>query len=110
MAFDKPFRRKWGKWLWVAMKPESGSAVTVTTRTDRRGQCPRAVARASLMNYRNANYAHWSYSTNRRPRVQRVRVQFGPAAYEQVILESDSASETATILEVTGNLRSGRVT
>ncbi len=110
MAFDKPFRRKWGKWLWVAMKPESGSAVTVTTRTDRRGQCPRAVARASLMNYRNANYAHWSYSTNRQPRVQRVRVQFGPAAYEQVILESDSASETATILEVTGNLRSGRVT
>lgn len=109
MAFDKPFRRKWGKWLWVAMKPESGSAVTVTTRTDRRGQCPRAVVRALLMNYRNVNYAHWSYSTNRQPRVQRVRVQFGPAAYEQVILESSSASETATILEVTGNLRSGRV-
>ncbi len=110
MAFDKAFRRKWGRWLWVAMKPESGGAVTVTTRTDRRGQCPKAVARASLMNYRNVNYGHWSYSTNRQPRVQRVRLRFGPAAYEQVILESDSASETATILEVTGNLHTGRFT
>lgn len=108
MSFDKAHRRKWGKYLWVGLKPESGGAVWVTTRTDRRTHCPRAVARAGLASYGNANFSHWSYVTNRQPRVRRVKPFAGPGSFEQVVLETHSASETATVLSLEGTLRMGR--
>lgn len=108
MDMGRAQRRRWGRWLWVTMKPESGGAVTVSTRTDRRSRCPAGEVRASLANYRNANYAHWSFCTNRQPRVGRVRRRMGPAVYEQIVLESQSASETATVLALEGNLLLGR--
>lgn len=108
MSMDKAHRRKWGKYLWVGLKPESGAAVTVTTRTDVRTHCPVGVARASLMSYSNVNFEHWSYSTNRQPRVRRVKPWAGPGSFEQVILESRSASETATVLTLEGTVRLGR--
>ncbi len=108
MNMDKAHRRKWGKYLWVGLKPESGAAVTVTTRTDVRTACPAAVARASLMNYSNVNFGHWSYVTNRQPKVRRLKPWAGPGSFEQIILESCSASETATVLSLEGTVRMGR--
>ena len=108
MSMDKAHRRKWGKYLWVGLKPESGAAVTVTTRTDQRTSCPVAVARASLMSYTSVNFNHWSYVTNRRPKAKRVKPWSGPGSFEQVILESDSASGTATVLTLEGTVRLGR--
>lgn len=108
MSMDKAHRRKWGKYLWVGLKPESGAAVTVTTRTDVRTACPVGVARASLMSYSNANFNHWSYATNRQPKVKRLKPWGGPGSFEQVVLESCSASETATVLTLEGTARLGR--
>lgn len=108
MSMDKAHRRKWGKYLWVGLKPESGAAVTVTTRTDVRTACPVGVARASLMNYSNVNFNHWSYATNRQPRVTRLKPWGGPGSFEQVVLESCSSSETATVLTLEGTVRLGR--
>lgn len=107
MAFDQVTRRKYGKWLWVSMKPESGAAIQVTTRSDRQSGYPVATVRASLMSYKNANFGHWSYATNRRPKVRRVRLRLKKAAYEQILLQSLSASETATILALEGKIRYG---
>ena len=108
MSMEKAHRRKWGKYLWVGLKPESGAAVTVTTRTDARTACPAGVARASLMNYSNVNFGHWSYVTNRQPKVRRLKPWAGPGSFEQIILESCSASETATVLSLEGTVRLGR--
>ena len=107
MDMDRATRRKYGKWLWISMKPESGAAVTATTRSDRRSGYPAEVVRAGLMNYRNANFGHWSYATNRQPKVRRVRLRLKKAAYEQILLQSQSASETATILALEGKIRYG---
>lgn len=110
MSMDKAHRRKWGKYLWVGLKPESGGAVTVTTRTDVRTACPAGVARASLMSYSNVNFGHWSYVTNRQPKVKRLKPWAGPGSFEQIVLESRSASETATVLSLEGTVRTGRYT
>lgn len=107
LAFDRVTRGKYEKWLWVSMKPESGAAVEVTTRTDRRGDGPAAVARAGLMSYANASFVHWSYQTNRRPKARRVRLRVKKAAYAQLLLQSRSASETATVLALEGKIRYG---
>lgn len=108
MSMDKAHRRKWGKYLWVGLKPETGAAVTAATRTDVRTACPAAVARAPLMSYASVNFNHWSYATNRQPRVRRLKPWAGPGSFEQVILESRSANETATVLSLEGTVRLGR--
>lgn len=108
MSMEKAHRRKWGKYLWVGLKPEGGAAVTVTTRTDVRTACPVAMVRASLMSYPHVNFAHFSYLTNRQPRVKRVKPWGGPGSFAQVVLESNSASDTATVLTLEGTLRLGR--
>lgn len=108
MSMDKAHRRKWGKYLWVGLKPEGGAAVTVTTRTDVRTASPKAMARASLMSYGHINYSHWSYVTNHQPRVKRLKPWSGPGSFEQLVLESNSASGTATVLTLEGTVRMGR--
>ncbi len=108
MSMDKAHRRKWGKYLWVGLKPEGGAAVTVATRTDVRTASPKAMARASLMSYGHINYSHWSYVTNHQPRVKRLKPWSGPGSFEQLVLESNSASDTATVLTLEGTVRIGR--
>lgn len=108
MDFDRATRRKFGERLWIALKPESGAAVGVTTRSDRRGEYPEVMLRAALMSYKNASFRHWSYETNRQPRLRRARLRVKRAAYEQLLLRSRSASETATVLGLEGTIRYGR--
>lgn len=108
MAFDRGYQGKFHKWLWVSMKPESGGAVDVTTRTDRRSGYPVVSVRAGLASYRNADFAHWSYATCRQPKVVRVRLRVKKGGYEQILLESRSPGAAATILGLEGKIRYGR--
>lgn len=108
MDFDCGYRRKWGKYLWVTMKPESGSCVNVSTRTDHRNEGAGCSIRSPRMNYHHVNFQHWSYSTANQCRMKRVKPWNGNWSSGQILLKSHSASETATILALEGTIRKGR--
>lgn len=108
MDFDCGYRRKWGKYLWVTMKPESGSCVSVATRTDHRNERVGCSIRSPRMNYHHVNFQHWSYSTANQCRMKRVKPWSGNWSSGQILLKSHSASETATILALEGTIRKGR--
>lgn len=108
MDFDCGYRRKWGKYLWVSMMPESGSAITVSTRTDRRSRGPSRAVRTGRANYSHIHYGSWSYATLRQARVKRVKPWAGDWGYGQIELSSRSASQTATVLALEGTIRKGR--
>lgn len=105
MDFGRMETGKYQRWLWLTMKPESGAAVTVTTRSDKRSSYPVTTVRASLMSYRNASFRHWSYAVNRQPKVSRVRLRVKKARYQQLMLSSYSTGETATVLGLEGRVR-----
>lgn len=107
MDFDCGYRRKWGKYLWLSLKPESGSRIVVSTRSDL-GESAGAEVRSARMNYDHINLGHWSYSTDRKSRVKRVKPWAGSWGYGQIKLESNSASETATVTGLEGTVRKGR--
>lgn len=107
MDFDCGYRRKWGKLLWLKMKPESGGRVLVRTRSDL-GQSEGVEVRSTRMNYLHLNYGHFSYDTDHFSHIKRVEPWAGSWGYGQIQLESDSASETATILGLEGTVRKGR--
>lgn len=110
MDFDRDWALKYSPMLFVAIQPESGARIHVTVETNRRSDYPDKVVAASLSTFAHANFAHWSFRTNRKPQVRKVKMKVKKATFYKLIFQSCSASATATVLETDVSLRySGNV-
>lgn len=98
MSFEREWKRKYCTHIWVSVKPESQSRVTVTAQSDRKSDHARKVAACSLSTLGNVHFAHWSFGTNRKPQVQRIRLKVRKFTFCKLIFSSRSASATATVL------------
>ena len=111
MDFDADWRRKYSANIWVAIKPESQGRITVTAQSNRKSDYMRKVVASGLATFAHASFAHWSFGTNRKPQVERVRLKVKKFAFYKLILSSCSASATATVLgadfqiRYTGNVK-----
>lgn len=98
LSFGSECLTKYGGDAWIVLKPESGARLTLTVQTDRSSSLPDRTAASGLASYRNADYAHWAYGTNRKPKSVRLRLRTGPFAHCKLIFSSRSASAAATVL------------
>lgn len=105
MDFDRAWQMKYSPMLFVAIKPEDGARVTVTVETNRRSDYPEKVVSSSLATFSHVDFAHWSFGTNRKPQVRRVKMKVKKATFYKLIFKSISASATATVLETDIQLR-----
>ena len=111
MDFNADWKRKYSANIWVSVKPESNSRITVTAQSNRKSDYVDKVVAYNLSSLANANFAHWSFGTNRKPQVQRVRLKVKKFTFYKLIFESNSASATSTVLGVdfqvryTGNVK-----
>lgn len=109
--FSREWQRKFSTTIWVSIKPESNARVTVTAQSDRKSGYLETVVASSLATFTAANFAHWSFSTNRRAQVIRVRLKVKKFALYQLIFKNTSADATCTILSTdfrvayTGNVK-----
>ena len=107
MDFDKDWIEKYSPMIFVAVKPEDNARVYVTVKTNRRGEYPKKLVSANISSFRNVDFAHFSFITNRTPQVKRVKMKVKKATYYQLIFESVSTSATATIVGADIMLRYG---
>lgn len=105
MDFERDYQQKYSPLLYVTLKPETGGRVAVTVETNRRGDYPEKVVSAGLSNFTHADFQHWSFGTNRKPQVRRVKLKVKKAAFYKLLFKSCSASATATVLEADIALR-----
>lgn len=105
MDFDRDWKRKYSANIWVSIKPESQGRVTVTAQSDRKSEYVKKEAAAGLSTFTNADFAHWSFRANRKPRVQWVRLKVRKFTFYKLILSSCSASATATVLAADFRIR-----
>lgn len=98
LDFDRDWRRKYSTDIWVSIKPESQGCVTVTAQSNRRSEYVKKEVAAGLSTFTNVSFAHWSFRTNRKPQVQRVRLKVRKFTFYKLILSSCSASAAATVL------------
>lgn len=98
MDFDYDWRRKFISTLYIVMKPESNGRVSVTCQTDRKSSFAEKVISTSLATLSHVDFSHFSFGTNRKPKTKRVKLKAKKFAFYKLILESNSASSTATIL------------
>lgn len=105
MDFDRDWLLKYSPMIFVAMQPESGARVTVTVETNRRSDYPEKAVAYSLATFSHVNFGSFSFATNRKPQVQRVKMKVKKASYYRLIYKSNSASATATVLQTDVQLR-----
>ena len=105
MDFDKDWLLKYSPMVFVAIQPESGARINVTVETNRRSDYPDKVVAAGISSFTHVNFAHFSFRTNRKPQVRRVKLKVKKATFYKLIYKSCSASATATVLETDVKLR-----
>lgn len=105
MDFDKDWLLKYSPMIFVAMQPASNARITVTVETNRRSDYPSKVVAYNLATFLHVDFNHFSFATNRKPQVKKVKMKVKKATFYRLIFKSNSASATATVIETDIRLR-----
>ena len=105
MDFGRDWQLKYSPQIYVAVQPESNARILVTVESDRRSDYPEKVVASSLATFNHVDFSHFSFATNRKPKVQRVKMKVKKATFYKLIYKSKSASATATVLQTDIQLR-----
>ena len=98
MDLGSSWRLKFSPRLYVAIEPENNARITVLAESNRRSDYDGKTVVSSLANFLHVDFGHFSFATNRKPQVKRVKMKVKKAAYYKLIFKSRSASATATVL------------
>lgn len=105
MDCSRDWLLKYSPVLYVAMQPETGARVYVTAESDRRSDYPDKLVAHGVANYTHVDFRHFSFNTNRKPKVRKVRMKVKKATFYRLVFRMKSASATATIIETDVLLR-----
>lgn len=105
MDFDRDWVLKYSPQIFAAIQPESGARVLVTVESNRRGDYPEKLISAGLAGFHHVDFGHFSFGTNRKPQVRRVKLKVKKATFYKLVFKSVSASATVTLLETDVQLR-----
>lgn len=105
MDFKKEWQKKSSSTLFVVIKPESAARVQVTARSDMKANYITKVVAASLATLSKVNFARWSFNTNRRSQVERLKIKVKKFALYQLVFSSNATDERSTIESVDIRLR-----
>ena len=70
----------------------------VTVQTDRKSVYTEKVVASRLSTFDPANFAHWSFSVNRKPHMKKLKIKAKKFVFYKLIFKSDSSDSTATLL------------
>lgn len=98
ISFERDFMRKYSSMLWVGIKPEAHAEVSVTIQTDKKSTYTQKVVASSLMTFIPADFRRWSFSVNRKPHMERLKIKAKKFVFYKLIFETESTNTTATIL------------
>jgi hypothetical protein len=105
MDFSKDWVVKYSPMVFVAMKPESGARIEVTAESNRRSDYPSKLVSYGLATFSHVDFKHFSFGTNRKPQVKRVKMKVKKATFYKLVFKSNSASATATVLSADVQVR-----
>jgi len=97
MAFNADYRRKYSAMLWIGLVPLTNTELTVTVRTDRKNDFAKKLIVQDMASFAHADFASWSFKTQRTPKMQRLKLKAKKFTYYKLIFTNDSAKSTAEI-------------
>lgn len=96
--FDQDYMRKYSAMLWVGIKPETHGEVYVTVQTDRKSVYAEKLVASSLVSFSNADFRKWSFNTNRKPHMTRLKIKAKKFVFYKLIFHTESVNTTVTLL------------
>ena len=72
--------------------------MTVTAETDRRGDYLDKETEISVFDWLNTNFRTWTFATNNRPSIHRVRLKVKKFIYYKVIIKITEPGAVGTVL------------
>lgn len=105
MDFGRDWQLKYSPMLFVAIRPEHNARIYVTVESNRRGDYPDKLVSANLSTLAHVDFAHFSFITNRKPQVRRLKLKVKKAAFYQIIYKSADKTSTGTVIETDVRLR-----
>ncbi len=98
MSFGADFRRKYSSYIYLSVRPQSGTDITVTAETDRRGDYLEKNVALNVFDWKNVNFRNWCFNTNDRPSIYRVRLKVKKFVYYKLVFRIEKEGATGTIL------------
>lgn len=105
MDFNADYRRKYSAQIWVGLKPVENSEVTVTVQTDKKSVHTEKVVQRKMATFANADFSDWSFITNYKPFMQRLKIKAKKFTYYKLIFKSLSDTTGATVVAVDMRVR-----
>ena len=105
MDFGEDYRRKYSAQIWVGLKPVEDSEIYVTVQTDKKSVYTEKVVQRKMATFLHADFSDWSFSTNYKPFMQRLKIKAKKFTYYKMIFKSDSATTGATVVAVDMRVR-----
>lgn len=98
MHFGTDFKRKYSSILYVSVLPQSSSEIIITAETDKRSDYMEKTLARNVFQWSNANFPDWTFSTNDRPQISRVRLKVKKFVYYKLIFRVEKDGGRGTIL------------
>jgi hypothetical protein len=105
MHFGADFRRKYSSEIYVSVKPAAKSHIVVTAETDKRADYLEKEIANDVFEWGNVNFPDWSFNTNDRPTINRVRLKVKKFVYYKLIFKIVKEGAQGTILSVDQKVR-----
>lgn len=105
MDFGRDWQMKYSPMLFVAIRPEAHARIHVTVESNRRSGYPEKLVSANLSTLAHVDFSHFSFITNRKPQVRRLKLKVKKAAFYRLIYKSSDKSATSTVIETDVRLR-----
>lgn len=98
MHFGADFRRKYSSILYVSVQPQFKSEIVITAETDKRDDYLEKTVSNSVFQWSNMNFVDWTFNTNNRPTINRVRLKIKKFVYYKLIFRIEKDGAQGTIL------------
>lgn len=105
LDFGKNYVRKFMSEIWVSMKPQAHSKVTVTVQTDKKSEFTEKVIESRLATFEHMDFDDFSFSTNRKPQVKKLKIKAKKFAFLKIIFRSKDLYTSAIILSADPKIR-----
>ncbi len=100
-SFGADYRKKYINRIFATLKPDSHASATVSVLTNNQTSEPQDnTVEYNLATFEDADFADWSFSTSYRPQTKRIKIKLKNFSFFTPLIESNSATETATMLNM----------
>jgi len=100
MDFGYFNQRKWADRIWLTLKSEANSGITLDLESDVTSDYPERTVSHGRATFDPVNFSNYSFNINDKPAAKLVRIKAKKFVFLKVFLKNDSATDTATIMNI----------